>query len=379
MIPRLDYTFNFSDFRNSLKGISQAITSDFLSTVFPNKKILFSNHARTSLRIALSALELPKGSYIGVQAFNCITVFDAIRNAGHIPLFIDINENFMLDISDLSNKQANIKALIITHIFGLSQPILEIKKTVNQIPIIEDCAHSFLSEYEGKKTGLLSDISIFSFGMGKFPSIGDGGFMVVNNEKYFTKVDKLHSNLSTVSTSSELKSIIGKLIISTLANPIIYSIFTFPFLKKADKKSDFRKQHKHIESSPLKNNVHQFRCKIGLIEKLLQLQQKNAKEIVDILKIKAIHCPTITDNWNGFMLPLIVSDRDTILKNYIKFGVEVGKHFSSSIDWAKQYGYIENSCPHVEYIVKNIITIPTYSTLTANQIKKIKAVTQKIL
>ena len=47
----------------------------------------------------------------------------------------------------------------------------ELKNIIKEKPLIEDCAHSFLSKKSGKLTGTFGDAAIFSFGKAKFPSI----------------------------------------------------------------------------------------------------------------------------------------------------------------------------------------------------------------
>ena len=121
-----------------------------IKTLFNNGRIFYVNHGRTGIRLALSALELPEGSRVGVQVFNCHTVFNAIKTAGYNPVFIDITDQFQIDIDDLKKKSNKIDALIITHLFGIPADIDKVYDILSDIPVIEDCAHSFLSKYHKK-------------------------------------------------------------------------------------------------------------------------------------------------------------------------------------------------------------------------------------
>ena len=119
MIPKVNVGFSFKkaiiSFNLLLKK-SYSDNSSYLDTYY-------LNHARTGLRIALSALGLPIGSKIGVAAYNCYTVMNAIIEAGYEIVFIDIDDNFHLDLNDLQHKKAKIDALIVTHFFGLPENI----------------------------------------------------------------------------------------------------------------------------------------------------------------------------------------------------------------------------------------------------------------
>ena len=58
----------------------------------------------------------------------------------------------------------NVKAILITHFLGFPQPIDEIKRICNErnLFLIEDCAHAFLSSYNGNPLGSYGDIAVFS-------------------------------------------------------------------------------------------------------------------------------------------------------------------------------------------------------------------------
>ncbi len=49
------------------------------------------------------------------------------------------------------------------HTFGRPADMDSISRVANDIPVIEDCAHSLLSEYKGRITGTMGVASFFSF------------------------------------------------------------------------------------------------------------------------------------------------------------------------------------------------------------------------
>ena len=46
---------------------------------------------------------------------------------------------------------------------------------------------------------------------------------------------------------------------------------------------------------------------------------------------------------------------------FAKRGVETETHFKNAITWAKQFGYVEGSCPKAEELTKHLLMIPTYT------------------
>lgn len=54
--------------------------------------------------------------------------------------------------------------------------------------VIEDVCYGLLFEYKGKKLGIIGDVVMFSFFLNKNISIGEGGMLIINNEKIVFKV-----------------------------------------------------------------------------------------------------------------------------------------------------------------------------------------------
>lgn len=368
IIPRLNYMYSLKDAYYAIKGIFiKDLTYSNLCNHFGVNDILFVNHARTGMRMVLTSLNLPEGSKIGVSAFTCHTVFQAITEAGHIPVFLDITKEFKIDILSLERNKKDMDALIITHLFGFSNSLKEIREIVSDMPVIEDCAHSFLSMDGLAYTGTSGDFGVFSIGKGKFPSVGEGGIILVNNKKYLNNVNMLVDNLNTRSFFSEVLNILKNLFLSLIHVPFIYGYLTFPIFKKAGLRTNNKPGSRFIEARILKSNLNVFLSKIAVYDNDAEQQKENA-----LLNLKVL-----TENYelpyyknipsdktlNYFMLPILVESRDRLIKYAINDGIELGRHFSNSITWAKKYGYKNGSCPSAEYVAGNIVTVPTYYRL----------------
>ena len=59
------------------------------------------------------------------------------------------------------------------------------------IPIIEDCAHAFASEYKDKKLGYYSDFAIYSFQAIKHLTTIDGGLLIIKKSSDYNRGKKL--------------------------------------------------------------------------------------------------------------------------------------------------------------------------------------------
>lgn len=365
LFPRLDYRYSLSTGLVAFKGLIFKKFNKNKAEIFKGRELLFVNHARTGIRIALSALNLPLGSGIGVMVYNCHTVFQAIKEANLTPVFIDITYDFKLNLDSLKCEKHKIRALIVTHLFGIPNDIGNIKSVLGETPIIEDCAHSFLSEINNKYTGQSGDIAVFSIGKGKFPSIGNGGFVLANCDIYYERLKNKIARLPHYSFIHEIYYIFLSYILSILHIPIVYGLITYPILKKRVKNLDLGNKYKNNEAQMLTVNKSVFlNISIGEMEVAVNKKKKNAFDNLRIIDLSRSNCPFfLTDaihESNFFMLPVLTEYRDELIVTFRKQGIELGKHFSQSINWAKEYGYLLNSCPNAENVSKSILTIPTY-------------------
>jgi perosamine synthetase len=359
LIPRFKYTYRFIDvFRSFALLFSKNFARDVLTEYFNTENIFFSNAGRTSLRIALTSLGLKPNAKIGVQVYNCETVFHSIKSAGYSPVFIDVTNDFILDVNDLERKKAGLDALIFTNTFGITTNIEEIKKITQDIPIIEDCAHSLLSRTEDGPSGTLSDISIFSIGYGKNPSIGDGGFIVCNNKKYLNSIKDEIKRLPKPGFILEIGAILKNYIWSIAHKRPFYGFITFHFKKNREKRNTIQNKGKK-EYQAYKVNEGLFIENFRRYIKLNQLKKDKVKYFYRNIEFASKQSSDIC-NQNNYIIGLLSNHRDGLVDVLLENGFESGKHFHKSVNSAMLYGYIKGSCKNAESVVKNIFTVPVH-------------------
>jgi dTDP-4-amino-4,6-dideoxygalactose transaminase len=357
LMPRLNYRFSLADFCQGIVGLFRKSDDKVLKEYLSTDKIYYYNHARTAMRIALSSLNLGKCAGIALTAYNCLTVFNAVDLAGYKPVFIDITDDFQIDMADFRKKRSQFSAVIVNHFFGIPcQSILAIKEEFPELPIIEDCAHSFGSKIDGRPTGMFGDFATFSYGMAKFPSVRDGGYMIVNTKQFVSQVEAENAKLGTPTIRAELKNLTIGLVMSFLGKPFIYKNITKPYLKGVESKKDLSGKYATKESEAYKSNKYIFLKKVRRFPEGVVAQQESAKIW---LKEMGLNKP-IAQNCNYFMLPVLVKDREEKIQTYRGKGIELGTHFSKSIVWAIDFGYNPGDCPNAEKLCKKIMTLPTY-------------------
>lgn len=336
----------------------------------PQDNLFFTNHARTGLRIALTALQLPPNSKIGVGLYNCYTVMNAIKVAGYEPVFIDVTNDFMLDIEDVERKKNQIAGLIVTHLFGIPNNMQKIMYICNQIPVIEDCAHGYLSkDSSGILVGTHGDCAVYSIGQGKFPSIGDGGILKINNAKLLPTVKQEYNKLANSTLKQEIMAIAMSVLKSWLHKPFFYT-FVLPLKNKNQDKTMSENTYGHTEKH-IYTYVHRlYNKEKPYFDTYLALQQHNASRLLPIAtNIAGVYVPTMdVVNNNCFMLPIVSENRNTIIKKCERKGIEIVPHFSKCIQWGKLFGYTLGDCKNAEKLAQHMLVIPVHYRLTTKKV-----------
>ena len=144
-----------------------------------------------ALHLALLALEIGAGDEVVIPSFVCPALLNAIRYVRAVPVLADINrETFNMEVRDLRQRlTGKTKAIIVPHMFGLPADIREF--VTLGIPVIEDCAQSLGSRYEGAPTGSFGALSVFSFYATKVICTGEGGMIAANDLQLLEKIRDL--------------------------------------------------------------------------------------------------------------------------------------------------------------------------------------------
>lgn len=343
MIPRIEISFPFNHQRLFLSGKPyEPLENEFLL-----------NHSRSCIMLALQSAGLPADAKVGVMVYNCHTVMNAIEQAGFKPVFLDVNENLTLDIEDLHRKADGMSAIVVTHLFGILNDVEKIKNDFPNMVIVEDCAHA----YGIKK--IYGDFATFSIGQGKLPSIGDGGILKVLNNKYIDTVKMFYDSLPEYSIIQSAKLFISLFAKSLMHSKCIYGWLTLK-LKRMRKVPSGREM---ITQKKICKGISAVYAKEKEnVSQLIESRKRNAQRMIASFPegVKSYLIGT-----NAFMLVLLCNTPKQIQSYYSKKGIDSDTHFAHSLQWAKEFGYVNGSCPKAEKLCNDLLVVPTYYDVTS--------------
>jgi dTDP-4-amino-4,6-dideoxygalactose transaminase len=376
MIPRFDYSYSLGEAWQALHGliIRRPAPSPNYTSLFGLSSVYEVAKARTGIVYALKALQLRPNAKIGVQPYTCSSVMAAIVAAGCCPIFIDINQSLTLDEVDLNRKVDRLDALIVTHSFGLSADINLIKQLAGHLPIIEDCAHAFMSTYQQAPVGSFFDMAVFSFGYGKFPVLGSGGLIVVNNPRYNQAVLEQVTSLQAPGTFNEIQFIGQRYLFSLLHSRLVFGLIhpILSWLRTNRKVATYQDSEKR----PFRSAQFQLDPSLKKQFVLVQKQQQHVKLIGHGIKSCNTPMHNVTSGGNGFAFVILSDERDRLYDYLIQEGIGAGKHFEYAESWAQAFGYVPGDCPAFEQLVGKVLTVPSYHTLTQRDINRINKTLQ---
>ena len=384
LIPRFNLDYYFNDFIYSVKSIFANNDFDLkpLELIFGKRNFFFTNVGRSSLYIILKALNLPSHSKIGVPLYICMTVFDAIKKAGHVPYFIDIDiDNYTLDPSDLEDKIKDLSAVVVVHTFGRPADMDKINEIADGIPVIEDCAHSLLSEYKGRITGTLGDASFFSFK--KYISAGEGGMLILNNEEFIEDVQKEIGLLKEPSKINEIKHSFFTYIHSSLYHKPLYGLFAFPIGSYINTNTKIGTNREFPITKIRKSDLSIFLKKLEGFREKVELQRRNSWILIDELESISLVLPYEKEHtWcNCYLFPVRFRnkrERDKAHELLRDFGVDSAKLYSETPKEARKfYGYGGN-CPNSETIADTVLVVPNYYTLSEDEMMRVADSIKKV-
>lgn len=146
--------------------------TDFAHFMGARHAILCNSGSSANL-LALSALELPKGSEVLTCAVNFPTTVNAIIQLGLVPVFVDADPK-TLQIKLPQVNYHNIKAAVIAHTLG------NVADIPHNLTIIEDCCDAVGSTINGQMVGRRGIMSTVSFYPAHHMTMGEGGAVLTD-------------------------------------------------------------------------------------------------------------------------------------------------------------------------------------------------------
>ncbi|HEY8952272.1 MAG TPA: dTDP-4-amino-4,6-dideoxygalactose transaminase [Candidatus Dormibacteraeota bacterium] len=156
-------------------------------------RALLTTSCTHALEMSALLLDLKPGDEVIVPSFTFVSSANAFALRGAKPVFIDIRP----DTLNFDERQfeslitERTRAAVPVHYAGVGcemDTIMEVARRRN-VAVVEDNAHGLFGRYKGKLLGTFGSLATQSFHETKNFSCGEGGALIINDERYTERAE----------------------------------------------------------------------------------------------------------------------------------------------------------------------------------------------
>ncbi len=168
---------------------------EWMQQRFGTPKAMLTTSGSSALDMAALLCGVKPGDEVILPSFTFSSTANAFVLAGASLVFVDIRPDTM-NIDEKKIEDAitdKTKVICVVHYAGVAcemDTIMDIARRHN-LMVVEDAAQGVMSTYKGKALGTIGDFGCFSFHETKNYSMGEGGAILINNDKYIEKAEIL--------------------------------------------------------------------------------------------------------------------------------------------------------------------------------------------
>jgi dTDP-4-amino-4,6-dideoxygalactose transaminase len=293
-----------------------------------------------AVELALRAVGVEPGGEVIMPANTFIATAEAASRIGAIPVPVDVDPDFLLIDPDAvaAAITPRTQAIVPVHLFGQVAPVerLESIASAHGLPIVEDAAQSQGAERHGRKAGTLGRVAATSFYPGKnLGASGDGGAVVTDDAEIARFVRLMGSHGSVIKYQHEIVGMNSRL-------DAIHAITLSAKLRRLPQWNECRRQ-----------------AAARYAELLAEVPGVRVPETM----------PGNTDIWHLYVIR-VAQGRDRVLAELTAAGIGAGLHYPDPWHLTPAYahlGYGRGVCPVAEKAATEILSLPMFPHLTADQ------------
>ena len=291
------------------------------------------------------------GDEVIVPAQTHTATAHAVEFTGAKAVFADVDPlsgNILLN--EIERKLTNhTKGVIPVYMAGHPCAMKEISIfcNVNNLVLIEDCAHAIGTMCSSQHAGNFGITGCFSFYPTKQITTGEGGIVISNNKSVIEKIKKLKA--FGIDTPPELRT-----------KPGVYDVQELGYNYRM---TDFQAALGVGQMERYKSNV------VG--------RRKNAKKYSELLRGRdGISFTEYSDDHSYFLFQIILAktiDRDTVLLGLKENGIGVSIHYAIPVPlmsyYKNKYNYHSDNFPNAVTYGSQSLSLPVHSNLNDNDIE----------
>lgn len=345
-----------------------------------NQGTICLNSATAGLELMLRWFGVSEGDEVILPAYTYTATANVVMHCGAKPVFVDVDAaTFNIDFREIEKAiTANTKVIMPVDFAGFPcdfkeinalvekhkasfRPSNELQQQLGRILVLADAAHSFGANYHDRKSGSLTDVSVFSFHAVKNLTTAEGGAIALNLPMPFDN-QKIYADLCIKSLHGQNKDALAK-------------------TQKGNWKYD-------IVEAGYKCNMTDIQAAIGQVE----LERYDSETLVKRKAICEFYSQELS-KYHWAQVPVLKTDtketcyhlyalrikgisedqRDAIIQEIFNQDVSVNVHFIPvpKMSFYTKMGYSLDHYPIAKDNFVREISLPVYIDLTAEQMQTV--------
>ncbi len=299
-----------------------------------------ANSGTSAIFMALKALGIGHGDEVIVPSHTFVASATPVLMAGAKPVFVDINDDYLMDVTDVERKiTSRTKAVICVHLYGQMcdmAELLELKEK-SGFALIEDSCQAHGAEYDGRRAGSFGDAGCFSFFPSKNMTVaGDGGMAVTSDKTLYRAMAMLR-----------------------------------------DHGRDYGMKEGKYKSTVLGYNFRMSEisaaiglCQLKSIDEWSERRREIAKQYDELLTGELLKPLTAKNKKHVYHLYVIRTKRRDELKDFLhENNIETGIHYPVPVH--RQPIFEDCKLPKTDSACREILSLPMYPLLSDEQVTQI--------
>lgn len=319
-------------------------------------RMLLTTSGTSALEMASLLINLEPGDEVIAPSFTFSSTINAFLLRGARPAFCDIRED-TLNIDETKIEElitGKTRAIYAIDYAGVPAEMDVINTIANKygLFVIEDAAQAVGSKYKGQLAGTLSEFGCYSFHETKNYVMGEGGAIVLNEEKYLDRAEIIREK--GTNRRHVLRGWVDKYTWHDIGSSYLPSDLLAAVL--------YAQMERYDEIMGKRMNVWN-----SYQRELEPLENKGA--------LRRLVVPKYIEH-NAHMYNIVLPDEDTRTRlvdelkkrDVMAYICYVPLH---SAPMGKRLGYSERDCPITEDYGKRTLRLPLYADMTDSDINKV--------
>ena len=327
----------------------------WLEEHFHAQKVLLTHSCTAALEMAAILCNIRPGDEFIVPSYTFVSTVNAFVLRGGIPRFVDIRPDTM-NINEKLIEAAitpKTKVIVPVHYAGVGcdmDVIMDIARRHNLL-VVEDAAQGVCATYKGKYLGTIGHLGCYSFHETKNFISGEGGALVINDERFFERSEIIREKGTT--RSQFFRGMVDKYTWVDIGSSYLPSDMIAAFLyAQLEESEKITAKRMHIWNA----------------------YDAGLKKLADCRKIRGPYCPTECEH-NAHMYYILLKDLEerTRLIDFMKKRDIVPVFHYVPLHTAPKGEELcgKISLPVTEEYADRLLRLPCYFELTDEEISRV--------